>query len=78
MGGAGLMYQLTGAAGWGILLGLATIIVPFVFNRVFFFIPIIGLLAGVQAIRTGRLMGGIVAIILNIIGGIITLIALFA
>jgi hypothetical protein len=72
------MYQFSGAAAWGILLGLATIIVPFVFNRVFFFIPIIGLIVGVQAIRGGRLIGGIVAIVLNLIGGVITLIALFA
>ena len=46
-------------------------------NRVFFFLPIIGLIAGIQAIRTGRMIGGIVAIVLNIIGGIITLIGLF-
>jgi hypothetical protein len=75
--GVSMISQFTGAAGWGILLGLVTIAVPFIFGRVFFFLPIIGLIAGIQAIRTGKLIGGIVAIVLNIIGGIITLIGLF-
>jgi len=60
------------------VVGLATVVVPFLFARVFFFLPIIGLLTGVQAIRGGRLIGGIIGIVLSVIGGIITLIALFA
>jgi hypothetical protein len=68
--------QFGGEAAIAILVGLATIIVPFAFNRVFFFLPIIGLLSGVQAIRRGRMIGGIVAIVLNLIGGIITIIAI--
>lgn len=72
------MYQFSGYAAWSIGVGLATVIVPFVFNRVFFFIPIIGLLGAVQAIRGGRLIGGVIGMVLNVIGGIITLIALFA
>lgn len=58
------------------LLGVVTIVVPFVFNRVFFFLPIIGLLAGIQALRTRKVIGGIVAIVLNVIGGIITILGL--
>lgn len=76
-GGAFAISQFTGAAGWAILLGLVTIIVPFLFNRVFFFLPIIGLLSAVQAIRRGKVIGGVIGIVLNVIGGIITLIALF-
>jgi hypothetical protein len=54
------------------------IAVPFVFNRVFFFLPIIGLILAIQAIvRSKKMIGGIVAIVLNVIGGIITLIGLF-
>ena len=76
-GAAGLMSQLRGNAGWGILLGVICIVVPFVFNRVFFFLPILGLIAAIQAIRRGKLIGGIVGIVLNVIGGIITLLGLF-
>ena len=76
-GGASLMYQLGGPAGWSILLGLVGIIVPFLLNRVFFFLPIIGLISGVRAIQRGRMIGGIVGIVLNVIGGIITLLGLF-
>ena len=75
--GISMMTQFTGAALWSIILGLASILVPFLFNYVFFLLPIIGLLGGVQAIRTGRLIGGIVGIVLNIIGGVITIFALF-
>lgn len=76
VGTAGFISQFTGAAGWGVLLGVVTIVVPFVFNRVFFFLPIIGLLAGIQALRTRKVIGGIVAIVLNVIGGIITILGL--
>jgi len=77
-GGAFALTQFTGPAAWAIILGLVTIIVPFVFGRIFFFLPIIGLLSAVQAIRRGKVIGGVVGIVLNVIGGIITLIGLFA
>ena len=77
-GTAGLLYQFSGSAGWACLVGLICIVVPFVFNRVFFFLPIIGLILAIQAIvRTRRMVGGIVGIVLNVIGGIITLLGLF-
>jgi hypothetical protein len=69
--------QFTGPALWAIILGLAGILVPIFFNYVFFLLPIIGLISAVQAIRTGRVIGGIVGIVLNIIAGIITIFALF-
>jgi hypothetical protein len=74
-GGLGLMYQFTGPAMWSLLVGVAGIAVPFVFNRVFFFLPIIGIIYGVRAIMRARLIGGIVGIILNGIAGVITLIS---
>jgi hypothetical protein len=78
VGTAGILYQFTGSAGWACLMGVICIAVPFVFNRVFFFLPIIGLILAIQAIvRSKKMIGGIVAIVLNVIGGIITLIGLF-
>jgi len=47
-----------------------------IFNRIFFFLPIIGFIAGIQAIRRGQLIGGIVGLVLNAIGGLITLLGL--
>lgn len=75
-GAAGIIRQFTGNAGWSLILGLVTIAVPFIFNRVFFFLPIIGLIAGILAIRRGQLIGGIVGLVLNAIGGLITALAL--
>ena len=76
-GRGGLLPQFTGNAGWGILLGIICIVVPLVFNRVFFFLPIIGLIAAIYAIvRSKQLIGGIIGIVLNVIGGIITILAL--
>ena len=76
-GGASLLSQVTGNAGWSLLLGVATIAVPFLFDRVFFFLPIVGLVAGVRAIQRGQLIGGIIGIVLNAIGGLITIVAIF-
>ncbi len=76
-GAAGIMSQFTGNAGWASLVGIICIAVPFIFNRVFFFLPIIGLILAITAIvRSKQMIGGIVAIVLNVIGGIITVIAL--
>ena len=71
------MSQFSGDALWSIGLGLVSIVVPFVLNRVFFFLPLIGLFYAIRAIRRGRMIGGIVGIVLNVIGGLITIIGLF-
>jgi hypothetical protein len=76
-GGVSLLSQFTGSAMWSCLLGLVSIIVPFVFGRIFFFLPLIGLFYGVRAIQRGQMIGGIVGIVLCALGGIITLIGLF-
>lgn len=75
--GLGLAYQFSGDALWSVGFGLASTILPFVLNYVFFFLPLLGIFYGVRAIMRGRMIGGIVGIVLNVIGGIITLIALF-
>ena len=75
-GGFNLMYQLGGFAGWSVLLGLASIVAPVVFGYVFYLLPAIGIIAGVRAIMRGRMIGGIVGIVVNVIGGLITLLAL--
>jgi hypothetical protein len=70
------MSQFTGDALWSIGLGLVSIVVPFVFNRIFFFLPLIGLYYGIRAITRGRMIGGIVGIVVNVIGGLITILGL--
>lgn len=75
IGAGGLMSQLGGAAAWSIGLGLVSIVVPLVSNFYFPIMPIIGALNGVRAIQRGRLIGGIIGLVLNAIGGIISLLA---
>jgi len=74
--GLALMSQFRGDALWSIGFGLASTIVPFVLNYVFFFLPLIGLFYGIRAVMRGRMIGGIVEIVLNVIGGAITALAL--
>jgi hypothetical protein len=76
LAGAGILSQFSGPAAWACFAGLVTIAVPFVFGRVFFFLPIIGVITGVRAVMAGKLLGGIVGIVLSAIGGLITIVAL--
>ena len=73
---AGILQQLKVPALMGIVLGLATVIVPIVWGYVFYVLPIAGFLAGISAIRRGLLIGGIVAVVLNAMGAVLTLIGL--
>ncbi len=73
-----MMSQFSGDALWSIGLGLVSIVVPFFLGRVFYFFPLLGIYYGIRAIRRGKMIGGIVGIVVSVIGGIITLIALFA
>jgi hypothetical protein len=77
MGTAGVLSQFTGPAAWAIGVGLVTVVVPLVAGRVFFFLPIICVIYGVRAIQRGKLIGGIIGLVLSVIGGILTLIGLF-
>lgn len=72
----GIVSQFSGSAMWACIAGLVTIVVPFAFGRVYFFLPIIGIITGIRAIRAGKLIGGIVGIALSAIGGLITVVAL--
>jgi hypothetical protein len=72
-----LMSQFTGDAFWSVGVGVVSVVVPFVFNRVFFFLPLIGLFYGIRAIRRGRVVGGIVGVVLNVIAGLIAAVSLF-
>ena len=73
--GAGLMSQFSGAALWSIGLGIVSIVVPFVSNFYFPIMPIIGGLNGIRAIQRGRVIGGIIGLVLNGIGGLVALFA---
>jgi hypothetical protein len=70
-----LMSQFGGAALWSIGFGIVSIVVPFFANFYFPIMPLIGALNGVRAIQRGRVIGGIVGLVLNAIGGIVTMIA---
>ena len=76
-GAVGLLSQFSGPAAWACGVGVVTIVVPIFFGRVFFFLPIIGLIYGFRAIQRGKLIGGITGIVLSAIGGILTLFGLF-
>jgi len=74
------MSQFTGFARWSIILGLLSVGVPIVSGLIsggsvfyFYILPIFGLIRGVQAVTRGQLIGGIVGIVLNIMGGLLSL-----
>ena len=78
VGGAvagGILYQLGGPAAWSIVFGLASIIVPFAFGYYFVVLPIAGLIGAVRAMQRGRLIGGVIGIVVNLIGGVISLLS---
>lgn len=70
------MSQFSGDALWSIGLGLVSIVLPFFSNRIFYFLALLGLYYGIRAIRRGRVIGGVVGIVVNVIGGIITILGL--
>jgi hypothetical protein len=74
-----LMSQFTGMAMWSIILGVISVGVPVVTalftsgGVVYFYIlPIFGFIRGIQAVTRGQVIGGIVGIVLNIIGGLLS------
>lgn len=75
-GVAGLISQFSGRAAWSCGIGVVTIVAPFVVHFVFYLLALVGLLYGVQAIRRGQLIGGIVGIALNVVGGLLTIVIL--
>jgi hypothetical protein len=74
-GGIALGQQFGGAAAWSIGCGLVSIVVPFVTSFYFPILPIVGFINGVRAIQRGRLIGGVVGLVVNALGGLVALIA---
>jgi hypothetical protein len=78
--GISLMSQFTGMAMWSVILGLLSVGVPIVTGIAsngggtyyFYILPIFGFIRGVQAATRGQVIGGIVGIVLNIIGGLLS------
>ncbi len=69
------MQQFGGAAAWSIGFGLVGIVVPIVTNFYFPLLPIVGFIQAIRAIQRGRLIGGIVGIVVNALAGLVALIA---
>src|SRR6266851_2085560 len=77
--GAGIMSQFTGMALWSVVLGALAVGVPILTalsnngHIVYFYvIPIFGFIRGIQAVTRGQVIGGVVGIVLNAIGGLIS------
>jgi hypothetical protein len=70
-----LAYQFSGSALWSIVFGLASALVP-LFTPIYFpILPIFGLWRGVLAVRAGRVVGGVIGLVLNAIGCVVSLLA---
>jgi uncharacterized membrane protein len=74
-GGVSLMSQFRGPALWSIIAGILSIFVPFFANFYFYLLPAVGLYYGVRAFQRGLVIGGIVGVVLNILGGLVSLIS---
>jgi len=77
--GISLTSQFTGIAMWSIILGVLSVGVPIATGlmgngsiTVFYILPIFGFIRGVQAVTRGQMIGGIVGIVLNIMGGLLS------
>lgn len=73
--GGGLLWQFSGPALWPMGMGLVAIVVPIFTSFYFPILTIFGAIGGWRAIQRGRLFGGIAAIVLNILGGLMSLLA---
>jgi hypothetical protein len=67
--------QFGGAAAWSMGFGLVAIVVPLMSSFYFPILPIFGFINAIRAIRSGRLVGGIIGIVLNLFGGLVSLLA---
>jgi len=75
--GTGMMSgQFSGPALWSIVVGVLGIGLPFFTPFYFRFLPIAGIFSGVRAILSGRLIGGLIGIGLNVIAGLFSLVAM--
>src|SRR5262249_4698159 len=70
-----LAYQFSGDALWSIIFGLASVLVP-IFTPIYFpILPLFGLWRGVLACRSGRVAGGAIGLVLNVFGGLVSLLS---
>jgi hypothetical protein len=76
------MSQFSGPAATSVLIGLLAVGVPIVSTIMsnggvfyFYILPIFGFINGVRAVTRGLVIGGIVGIVLNVLGGFISLVA---
>jgi hypothetical protein len=76
MGTGTMSGQFSGPALWSIVVGVLGIGLPFFTPFYFRFLPIAGIISGVRAIMSGRMIGGAVGIGLNVIAGVFSLIAM--
>jgi hypothetical protein len=74
-GAGGVLYQFGGPAIFSIIAGVASIVMPFAVGYYFIVLPVAGLISGARAIQRGRLLGGIVGIAVNLLGGLVSLLA---
>ena len=74
-GGFVFRQQLGGAAAWSIGFGLVSMVVPFFFNFYFPIMPLIGFLNAYRAFRRGQVIGASIGVVLNALGGLVTLLA---
>jgi hypothetical protein len=71
----GLLWQFGGPAAWSLGCGVVSIVVPFFTTFYFPILPIVGALNAVRAMQRGRLIGGVVGLVVNLVGGLVSLIA---
>src|SRR6266851_7073076 len=71
----GLGHQFGGSALWSTVFGLASVMVPLVTPVYFPILPIVGLWRGVLAVRSGRVADGVIGLVINAIGCIVSLLA---
>ena len=75
----GIGYQFGGSAMWSIIFGAASVVVPLMTiggQGIYFpILPIFGLWRGVLAIRAGRVLGGVIGLIVNALGCLVSLLA---
>ena len=76
MGTGTMSGQFSGPALWSIVVGILGIGLPLFTSFYFRFLPIAGIYTGVRALMSGRLIGGAVGIGLNVLAGILSLIAM--
>ncbi len=73
--GTGMMEgQFSGPALYSMIVGVACLALPFFTPLYFRFLPVAGIITGVRAVLSGRLIGGLIGIGLNIVAGALSLV----